>query len=119
MVATGMSYFEIGITLRSRKLVRKMRMGYNLRVVLENCRILAAAAIPGGRSRVNYSFNVMMKGPRRSGQNRGLSPRARESIFGKPIRWSPPSFCIGLQPHTHRSNSWLEQGDASNRATTR
>ncbi len=35
MVKTGMNYFEIGITSGSQELVRKMRMGYNLRVVLE------------------------------------------------------------------------------------
>jgi radical SAM superfamily enzyme YgiQ (UPF0313 family) len=37
MVATGMNYFEIGITSGSQELVRKMRMGYNLRTVLKNC----------------------------------------------------------------------------------
>ena len=44
MVATGMEYFEIGITSGSQELVRKMRMGYNLRTVLENCRLLAELA---------------------------------------------------------------------------
>jgi radical SAM superfamily enzyme YgiQ (UPF0313 family) len=39
-----MNYFEIGITSGSQELVRKMRMGYNLRTVLENCRDLKAAA---------------------------------------------------------------------------
>ena len=43
MVETGMSYFEIGITSGSQELVRKMRMGYNLRTVLESCRMLADA----------------------------------------------------------------------------
>ena len=41
MVETGMSYFEIGITSGSQELVRKMRMGYNLRTVLDSCRMLA------------------------------------------------------------------------------
>ncbi|NEP18211.1 MAG: B12-binding domain-containing radical SAM protein, partial [Leptolyngbya sp. SIO4C1] len=36
MVKTGMNYFEIGITSGSQELVRKMRMGYNLRTVLLN-----------------------------------------------------------------------------------
>jgi len=40
MVKTGMNYFEIGITSGSQELVRKMRMGYNLRTVLSNCRDL-------------------------------------------------------------------------------
>jgi len=39
MVKTGMNYFEIGITSGSQELA-KMRMGYNLRTVLSNCRDL-------------------------------------------------------------------------------
>jgi radical SAM superfamily enzyme YgiQ (UPF0313 family) len=38
MVATGMNYFEIGITSGSQELVRKMRMGYNLRTVLKTAK---------------------------------------------------------------------------------
>ena len=45
MVMTGMSYFEIGITSGSQELVRKMRMGYNLRTVLEKSRMLADAGL--------------------------------------------------------------------------
>ena len=58
MVKTGMNYFEIGITSGSQELVRKMRMGYNLRTVLENCRDLKAAGFNDLVS-VNYSFNVI------------------------------------------------------------
>ena len=56
MVATGMNYFEIGITSGSQELVRKMRMGYNLKTVLQNCRDLVAAGFDDYVS-VNYSFN--------------------------------------------------------------
>ena len=58
MVATGMNYFEIGITSGSQELVRKMRMGYNLKTVLQNCRDLKAAGFDDFVS-VNYSFNVI------------------------------------------------------------
>ena len=58
MVETGMSYFEIGIKSGSQELVRKMRMGYNLRTVLEGCRMLADAGFYDQAS-VNYSFNVI------------------------------------------------------------
>ena len=58
MVATGMDYFEIGITSGSQELVRRMRMGYNLRTVLENCRLLTRAGFRQHVS-VNYSFNVI------------------------------------------------------------
>jgi len=58
MVKTGMNYFEIGITSGSQELVRKMRMGYNLRTVLSNCRDLKAAGFNDLVS-VNYSFNVI------------------------------------------------------------
>ena len=36
MVDTGMSYFEIGITSGSQELVRKMRLAYDLKTVLNN-----------------------------------------------------------------------------------
>ena len=58
MVKTGMNYFEIGITSGAQSLVRKMRMGYNLRKVLQNCRDLKAAGFNDLVS-VNYSFNVI------------------------------------------------------------
>jgi radical SAM superfamily enzyme YgiQ (UPF0313 family) len=57
-----MSYFEIGITAGSQELVRKMRMGYNLRTVLDNCRLLVAAVFREQVS-VNYSFNVIDERP--------------------------------------------------------
>jgi len=57
-----MSYFEIGITAGSQELVRRMRMGYNLRAVLENCRLLARAGFREQVS-VNYSFNVIDERP--------------------------------------------------------
>ena len=57
-----MSYFEIGITSGSQELVRKMRMGYNLRTVLESCRMLADAGFRDHVS-VNYSFNVIDERP--------------------------------------------------------
>ena len=62
MVETGMSYFEIGITSGSQELVRKMRMGYNLRTVLDSCRMLADAGFQDHVS-VNYSFNVIDERP--------------------------------------------------------
>jgi len=61
MVKTGMNYFEIGITSGSQELVRKMRMGYNLRTVLSNCRDLKAAGFNDLVS-VN-SFNVIDERP--------------------------------------------------------
>ena len=45
MVKTGMNYFEIGITSGSQELVRKMRMGYNLRTVLQNCPRLESSRV--------------------------------------------------------------------------
>ena len=48
-----MSYFEIGITACSQELVRRMRMGYNLRAVLENCRLLTRA---GFREQVSVNY---------------------------------------------------------------
>ena len=62
MVRTGMSYFEIGITSGSQELVRKMRMGYNLKTVLKNCELLAKAGFKAQVS-VNYSFNVIDERP--------------------------------------------------------
>ncbi|MFO0174725.1 MAG: radical SAM protein, partial [Aphanizomenon sp.] len=62
MVKTGMNYFEIGITSGSQELVRKMRMGYNLRTVLQNCRDLKTAGFHDVVS-VNYSFNVIDERP--------------------------------------------------------
>ena len=98
MVKTGMNYFEIGITSGSQELVRKMRMGYNLRVVLENCRDLKAAGFNDLIS-VNYSFNVIDETYETIRQTIAYH-RELESIFGAD-KVEPAIFFIGLQPHTH------------------
>ncbi|MBE9077027.1 B12-binding domain-containing radical SAM protein [Romeria aff. gracilis LEGE 07310] len=98
MVATGMNYFEIGITSGSQELVRKMRMGYNLRTVLENCRDLKSAGFQDLVS-VNYSFNVIDERPETIRQTIAYH-RALEAIFGRD-KVEPAIFFIGLQPHTH------------------
>ncbi len=98
MVQTGMNYFEIGITSGSQELVRKMRMGYNLRTVLENCRDLKAAGFNDLVS-VNYSFNVIDERPETIRQTVAYH-RALEEIFGAD-KVEPAIFFIGLQPHTH------------------
>jgi len=98
MVQTGMNYFEIGITSGSQELVRKMRMGYNLRTVLENCRDLRAAGFNDLVS-VNYSFNVMDERPDTIRQTIAYH-RELERIFGAD-NVEPAIFFIGLQPHTH------------------
>lgn len=98
MVATGMNYFEIGITSGSQELVRKMRMGYNLRTVLDNCRDLKAAGFNDLVS-VNYSFNVIDERPDTIRQTIAYH-RELEAIFGRD-KVEPAIFFIGLQPHTH------------------
>jgi radical SAM superfamily enzyme YgiQ (UPF0313 family) len=98
MVKTGMNYFEIGITSGSQELVRKMRMGYNLRTVLENCRDLKSAGFNDLVS-VNYSFNVIDERPDTIRQTIAYH-RALETIFGAD-KVEPAIFFIGLQPHTH------------------
>jgi radical SAM superfamily enzyme YgiQ (UPF0313 family) len=98
MVKTGMNYFEIGITSGSQELVRKMRMGYNLRTVLQNCRDLKAAGFNDLVS-VNYSFNVIDERPETIRQTIAYH-RALEAIFGRD-KVEPAIFFIGLQPHTH------------------
>ena len=98
MVATGMNYFEIGITSGSQELVRKMRMGYNLRTVLANCRDLKAAGFNDLVS-VNYSFNVIDERPETIRQTIAYH-RELEAIFGAD-KVEPAIFFIGLQPHTH------------------
>lgn len=98
MVKTGMNYFEIGITSGSQELVRKMRMGYNLRTVLENCRDLKAAGFNALVS-VNYSFNVIDETFDTIRQTIAYH-RELEAIFGAD-KVEPAIFFIGLQPHTH------------------
>lgn len=98
MVQTGMNYFEIGITSGSQELVRKMRMGYNLRTVLQNCRDLKAAGFKDLVS-VNYSFNVIDERPETIRQTIAYH-RELERIFGAD-KVEPAIFFIGLQPHTH------------------
>ncbi|MCP9917324.1 photosystem II high light acclimation radical SAM protein [Cyanobium sp. ATX 6F1] len=107
MVATGMDYFEIGITSGSQELVRKMRMGYNLRTVLENCRLLVAAGFRAQVS-VNYSFNVIDERPETIRQTIAYH-RELEQIFGA-ANVEPAIFFIGLQPHTHLEQYGFEQG---------
>ncbi|MGL5032842.1 MAG: photosystem II high light acclimation radical SAM protein [Microcystaceae cyanobacterium] len=98
MVKTGMNYFEIGITSGSQELVRKMRMGYNLRNVLQNCRDLKTAGFEDVVS-VNYSFNVIDENFETIRQTIAYH-RELESIFGVE-KVEPAIFFIGLQPHTH------------------
>lgn len=107
MVKTGMNYFEIGITSGSQELVRKMRMGYNLRTVLENCRDLKAAGFNDLVS-VNYSFNVIDERIETIRQTIAYH-RALEEIFGRD-KVEPAIFFIGLQPHTHLEDYAFEQG---------
>ena len=98
MVQTGMNYFEIGITSGSQQLIRKMRMGYNLRTVLQNCRDLKAAGFNALVS-VNYSFNVIDESEETIRQTIAYH-RELENIFGAD-KVEPAIFFIGLQPHTH------------------
>ena len=107
MVATGMDYFEIGITSGSQELVRKMRMGYNLRTVLENCRLLARAGFREHVS-VNYSFNVIDERPETIRQTVAYH-RELERIFGAD-KVEPAIFFIGLQPHTHLEQYAFDRG---------
>ncbi|WP_348659852.1 photosystem II high light acclimation radical SAM protein [uncultured Prochlorococcus sp.] len=97
MVDTGMSYFEIGITSGSQELVRKMQLAYNLKTVLENCRMLVEAGFRNHVS-VNYSFNVFDETPNTIKQTIAYH-RELENIFGKGLV-DPAIFFIGLQPHT-------------------
>ena len=97
MVDTGMSYFEIGITSGSQELVRKMKLAYNLKTVLENCRMLVEAGFKNHVS-VNYSFNVFDETPNTIKQTIAYH-RELENIFGKGLV-DPAIFFIGLQPHT-------------------
>jgi radical SAM superfamily enzyme YgiQ (UPF0313 family) len=97
MAQTGMNYFEIGITSGSQELVRKMRMGYNLRTVLQNCRDLKQAGFNDYVS-VNYSFNVIDETHETIRQTIAYH-RALEAIFGVD-KVEPSIFFIGLQPHT-------------------
>ncbi|MEO1131846.1 MAG: photosystem II high light acclimation radical SAM protein, partial [Cyanobacteria bacterium J06639_1] len=107
MVKTGMNYFEIGITSGSQELVRKMRMGYNLRTVLESCRYLKAAGYDDIVS-VNYSFNVIDEREETIRQTVRYH-RELEAIFGRD-KVEPAIFFIGLQPHTHLEHYALKQG---------
>ena len=97
MVDTGMSYFEIGITSGSQELVRKMRLAYNLKTVLQNCRMLVEAGFRNHVS-VNYSFNVFDETPNTIKQTIAYH-RELEKIFGQGLV-DPAIFFIGLQPHT-------------------
>lgn len=107
MAKTGMNYFEIGITSGSQELVRKMRMGYNLRTVLENCRDLKTAGFNDLVS-VNYSFNVIDERIETIRQTIAYH-RELEKIFGAD-KVEPAIFFIGLQPHTHLEDYALKNG---------
>ncbi len=107
MVQTGMSYFEIGITSGSQELIRKMRMGYNLKTVLKNCELLAKAGFKDHVS-VNYSFNVIDERPETIRQTVAYH-RELENIFGAKIV-EPAIFFIGLQPHTLLEEYGLKNG---------
>jgi len=97
MVDTGMSYFEIGITSGSQELVRKMRLAYDLKTVLNNCKMLVKSGFKNHVS-VNYSFNVFDETPSTIRQTIAYH-RELENIFGKGLV-DPAIFFIGLQPHT-------------------
>ena len=107
MVETGMNYFEIGITSGSQELVRKMRMGYNLRTVLKNCEMLSQAGFKDHVS-VNYSFNVIDERPETIRQTVAYH-RELERIFGLD-KVEPAIFFIGLQPHTLLEKYGFEKG---------
>ncbi|MDX2211886.1 MAG: radical SAM protein [Oculatellaceae cyanobacterium bins.114] len=107
MVKTGMNYFEIGITSGSQELVRKMRMGYNLRTVLQNCRDLKTAGFDDLVS-INYSFNVIDETFETIRQTIAYH-RELESIFGAD-KVEPAIFFIGLQPHTHLEDYAFKKG---------
>jgi radical SAM superfamily enzyme YgiQ (UPF0313 family) len=107
MAKTGMNYFEIGITSGSQELVRKMRMGYNLRTVLQNCRDLKAAGFNDIVS-VNYSFNVIDERQETIRQTIAYH-RELERIFGVD-KVEPAIFFIGLQPHTHLEEYAFKEG---------
>ena len=107
MVASGMGYFEIGITSGSQELVRKMRMGYNLRTVLECCRMLSRAGFRSPIS-VNYSFNVIDERPQTIAQTLAFH-RELEAIFSVD-QVEPAIFFIGLQPHTHLEEYAFRKG---------
>ncbi|MBD2464128.1 B12-binding domain-containing radical SAM protein [Oscillatoria sp. FACHB-1407] len=107
MVKTGMNYFEIGITSGSQELVRKMRMGYNLRTVLQNCRDLKSAGFNDLVS-INYSFNVIDETFDTIRQTIAYH-RELESIFGAD-KVEPAIFFIGLQPHTHLEDYAFKKG---------
>ncbi len=107
MVKTGMNYFEIGITSGSQELVRKMRMGYNLRTVLQNCRDLKVAGFTDIVS-VNYSFNVIDETFETIRQTIAYH-RELEKIFGVD-KVEPAIFFIGLQPHTHLEEYAFKEG---------
>jgi len=70
-----------------------MRMGYNLRTVLSNCRDLKAAGFNDLVS-VNYSFNVIDELEIRQ----TISYHRELERTGADKR--PAIFFIGLQPHT-------------------
>lgn len=105
MARTGMNYFELGITSGSQELVRKMRMGYKLRTVLQNCRDLKRAGFNDMVS-VNYSFNVINETFDTIRQTIAYH-RELENIFGI-NKVEPAIFFIGLQPHTHLEEYALE-----------
>ncbi|WP_267384004.1 photosystem II high light acclimation radical SAM protein [Cyanobacterium sp. uoEpiScrs1] len=106
MAKTGMNYFEIGITSGSQELVRKMRMGYKLRSVLQNCRDLKMAGFNDIVS-VNYSFNVIDETFDTIRQTIAYH-RELENIFGAD-KLKPAIFFIGLQPHTHLEEYALDK----------
>jgi hypothetical protein len=82
-------------------------MGYNLRTVLESCRLLARAGFREQMS-VYYSFNVIDERPETIRQTVAYR-RELERIFGAD-KVEPAIFFIGLQPHTHLEQYGFEQG---------
>ncbi|AGY58942.1 photosystem II high light acclimation radical SAM protein [Gloeobacter kilaueensis] len=107
MVETGMNYLEIGVTSGSQSLVRKMRLGYNLRTVIENCRALKANGF-GDLVSVNYSFNVIGETYQTIRETIAFH-RELEAIFGAD-KVEPAIFFIGLQPHTGLEEYALKTG---------
>ena len=87
--------------------MRILRTGYNLRTVLDSCRMLADAGFRDHVS-VNYSFNVIDERPETIRQTVAYH-RELERIFGADLV-EPAIFFIGLQRHTHLEQYGFDQG---------
>ena len=75
-----------------------MRLAYDLKMVLNNCRMLVKSGFKNHVS-VNYSFNIFYETQSTIGQTIAYH-RKLEIIFGKGLV-DPAMLFIGLQPHNH------------------